>query len=167
MRRARLAALALVLAVGCRSQSVPVRLQGDPFVVSSLAGTWNGEYWNGVGGRGGSLAFSLSSGSDSLYGDVMMVAATGQTMLPADPAEAHKAHVHTTQRLRIDFVAVRADSVRGTLEPYIAPECSCTVGTTFVGAVRGNVMTGIFETRHEGRVLATGKWEMHRVKPGR
>jgi hypothetical protein len=167
MRRALLVALAVVLTAGCRSQNIPVRLQGDPFVVSSLAGTWNGEYWGGVGGRGGSLAFSLSSGSDSLYGDVMMVGATGQMVLPVDPAEVHRTHVHTTQRLHIDFVAVRADSVRGTLEPYIAPECSCAVGTTFVGAVRGNAMTGIFETRHEGRVLATGRWEMHRVQPER
>ena len=166
MRRALLAALAVVLVAGCRSQNIPVRLQGDPFAISALAGTWSGEYWGGVGGRGGSLAFSLSGGSDSLYGDVMMVGTTGQMVLPADPADVHRTHVQTPQRLHIDFVAVHTDSVRGTLEPYVAPECACTVGTTFVGQVRGNVITGTFETRHEGRVLATGRWEMRRTSQG-
>ena len=37
--------------------------------MARLAGAWTGQYWGGAGGRGGSLAFSLRSGSDSLYGD--------------------------------------------------------------------------------------------------
>jgi hypothetical protein len=162
MRRTILGGLALFIAVGCRSQSTPVRLQGDATSIASLAGSWAGQYWGGTG-RGGSLAFSLRSGSDSLYGDVTMLDASGQQLRPADPMEVHRAHVNTGQSLRIDFVAVHADSVRGTIEPYISPECDCAASTTFVGQVRGGVITGTFVTRGSGRVRAQGSWEMKRV----
>lgn len=167
MRHRTLAVLTAMLLAGCHSVNTGVRLQADPAAISSLAGDWSGEYWGGVGGRSGSLAFSLRSGSDSLYGDVLMHGGSGQLLVPAEPIEQHRTHVRMPERLRIDFVIVRADSVRGTLEPYVAPECACTVGTTFLGAVRDDRMSGTFETRHEGRVLATGRWAMRRASGGR
>jgi len=75
----------------------------------------------------------------------------------------HAAHVASPQQLRIDFVAVRADSVRGVLEPYVAPDCECTVNTTFFGQVRGDEIKGTFQTRNGGRVQAEGSWEMKRT----
>ena len=72
-------------------------------------------------------------------------------------------HVRSPQQLRIDFVAIQADSVRGVLEPYIAPDCECTVSTTFVGQVRGDDIKGTFVSRTGGRVRAEGQWEMKRV----
>jgi hypothetical protein len=162
MRRTVLGGLALVAAVGCRSQPTPVRLQGDPASIASLAGSWVGQYWGGAG-RGGSLSFSLQSGSDSLYGDVTMLDASGQQLRPADPMEVHRTHVNNGQSLRIDFVAVRGDSLRGTLEPYISPECECAASATFVGQVRSGVIIGVFETRAGGRVRGQGSWEMKRV----
>jgi hypothetical protein len=163
MRRAMLVGLAAILAVGCQSHSMPVRLQGDAVAIASLAGHWAGEYWGGAGGRGGSLAFTLRSGSDSLYGDVTMIDPRGQLLRPADPTNAHQMHAQSAQALRIDFVSLQADSVRGTLEPYIAPDCACAVSSTFFGRVQGNRITGRFETRNAGRVLAEGSWEMKRV----
>ena len=152
------------LAAGCRSQSMPVRLQGDPVAIASLAGRWTGEYWNGAGGRGGSLAFELRAGSDSLYGDVTMIDTRGQQLHPADPMDVHQMHVQAAQGLRIDFASIQADSVRGTLEPYVAPDCGCVVSSTFFGRVQGERITGRFETRNAGRVLAEGSWEMKRVR---
>jgi hypothetical protein len=35
----------------------------------------------------------LRSGTDSLYGDVVMVDPRGQTIRAADPAEVHRLHV--------------------------------------------------------------------------
>jgi hypothetical protein len=163
MRRAIFSVLAAALVAGCQSHQMPVRLQGDAVAIASLAGRWTGEYWGGGGGRGGSLAFTLRSGSDSLYGDVTMIDPKGQHLRAADPTEAHQMHVQSTQGLRIDFAAIRADSVRGMLEPYIAPDCSCAVSSTFYGRVQGNRITGRFETRNAGRVLAEGSWEMKRV----
>jgi hypothetical protein len=156
-------AFAMAFAIGCHTQSTPVPFRGDPVSITRLAGSWTGEYWGGAAGRGGSLAFTLRSGTDSLFGDVTMVSSTGQPLRPADPVEAHRAHVQTAQQLRIDFVAAQADSVRGTLEPYISPDCECIVGTAFVGQVHGDAISGTFETRNAGRVIATGRWEMHRV----
>jgi hypothetical protein len=161
--RTTLAALAVLLAVDCGGQSMPVRLQGDPVSIAWLAGSWTGQYWGGASGRGGSLAFELRSGSDSLYGDVTMVGSAGQPLHPADPMEVHRMHVQSAQQLRIDFVAAQADSVRGTLEPYVSPECDCIVTTRFLGHVRGDRITGTFETRSAARVMAVGEWEMRRV----
>ena len=164
MRHVILGSLGLALAVGCRTLPSPsVRLQGDPISITRLAGNWVGEYWGGAGGRGGSLGFSLRAGSDSLYGDVTMVDPHGQQLRSADPADVHRAHVQSSQTLRVDFVAVQGDSVRGVLEPYIAPDCECTVSTTFFGQVLGNQITGRFETRGGGKVRAEGFWELKRA----
>ena len=163
MHRTLIGALAVAFLAGCQSTPQrPVHLEGDPTSLARLAGSWTGQYWGGSGGRGGSLSFTLRSGSDSLYGDVSMVDPRGQTIRAADPASVHAQHVASPQQLRIDFVTIRADSVRGVLEPYVAPDCECTVNTTFVGQVRGNEMKGTFQTRNAGRVQAEGSWEMKR-----
>ena len=163
MRRVMLVGLAALLGVGCQSHQTPVRLQGDPLAIALLAGRWTGEYRGGAAGRAGSLAFTLRSGSDSLYGDVTMIDAKGQQLRHADPMNLHQMHVMSTQALRIEFAVAEADSVRGSLERYIAPDCDCAVTSTFFGRVQGNRITGRFETRNAGRVLAEGSWEMKRV----
>ena len=164
MRRTLLGGFAVALAVGCHTvPRMPVQLQGDPTSIAWLAGSWTGEYWNGAGGRGGSLSFTLRSGTDSLYGDVTMVDPHGQQLRPADPMDVHALHVHSPRELRIDVVRVEADSIRGMLEPYVAPDCDCTVTTIFTGRVAGDRITGSFTTRAGGRVRAEGLWEMKRV----
>jgi hypothetical protein len=164
MRRTLIGALALALAAGCRSTpQMPVRLQADPASLARLAGSWTGQYWGGAGGRGGSLSFTLRAGTDSLFGDVTMIDPRGETIRSADPSGVHAMHVASPQQLRIDFVAAQADSVRGVLEPYIAPDCQCTVSTTFFGQVRADEIKGTFVSRTGGRVRAEGQWEMKRV----
>jgi hypothetical protein len=168
MRHTSFGAIALALAAGCRSTpQAPVQLQGDPAALARLAGSWTGQYWGGAGGRGGSLSFMLRSGTDSAYGDVTMVDTRGQAIRPADTQGVHSAHVSSPQQLRIDFVAIHADSVRGTLEPYIGPDCECTVNTIFSGQVRGSEIKGTFQSRSGGRVQAEGAWEMKRVGDAR
>jgi len=164
MRRVIVGSLAIALAAGCRSMpATPVLLQGSPVAIARLAGTWVGEYWGGAAGRGGSLSFSLRAGSDSLFGDVTMVDPHGQQLRPADPMGVHRTHVQSSQYLRIDIVMAQGDSVRGVLEPYISPDCECTVSTTFFGAVKGDQIAGRFETRNRGEVRAAGSWELKRV----
>jgi hypothetical protein len=164
MRRAIIAGMLAALAAACRTAPpTPIQLQGEPSSIARLAGRWTGEYWNGAGGRGGSLGFSLRSGSDSLYGDVTMLDPRGQQLRAADPMDAHRLHVQSATQLRIDLVIAQGDSVRGVLEPYISPDCECAVSTTFFGQVRGNRIDGRFETRNGGRLRAEGKWELERV----
>ena len=164
MRATLFGSLAAVLVLsGCSTQYTPVQLQGDPTSISSLAGAWAGEYSGGAGGRAGTIAFNLRSGSDSLYGDVTMTDPAGQTIQAADAAEIHRMHVRSPQQLRIDFVAVQLDSVRGTLEPYTSPDCKCVVNTTFHGQRSGNEIKGTFETRGTGQIRAQGIWSVKRV----
>lgn len=168
MRRTLLIGFAVALAVGCRTvPKMPVQLQGDPTSIAWLAGSWTGEYWGGAGGRGGSLSFALRSGTDSLYGDVTMIDPHGQLLRPADPMDVHALHVRSVQQLHIDVVRVEADSIRGMLEPYVAPDCDCTVTTIFTGRVAGDRITGSFTSRAGGRVRAEGLWEMKRVGDAR
>jgi hypothetical protein len=163
MRHAMFGTLALAVTAACHAApQMPVRLQGDPASMARLAGSWSGQYWGGAGGRGGSLSFTLKSGSDSLYGDVSMIDPRGEPIRAADASGVHAMHVASPQQLRIDFVAIRADSVRGVLEPYLAPDCQCAVSTTFVGQVSGDEIKGTFQTRNAGRVQAEGTWEMKR-----
>jgi hypothetical protein len=122
MHRLLTGALAVALVTGCRSTpQMPVQLQGDPASLARLAGAWTGQYWGGAGGRGGSLSFALRSGTDSLYGDVTMIDSRGQQIRAADQTGEHAMHARSPQHLRIDFVAIRADSIRGVLEPYVVP----------------------------------------------
>ena len=164
MRHAMFGMLAFAITAACHAApQMHVRLQGDPASMARLAGSWSGQYWGGAGGRGGSLSFSLRTGSDSLYGDVTMIDPRGEPIRAADPSGTHAMHVASPQQLRIDFVAIHADSIRGVLEPYIAPDCQCAVSTTFVGQVNGDEIKGTFQTRNAGRVQAEGTWEMKRA----
>jgi len=168
MRFTLLGGLAVAFTVACRTvPQMPAQLQGDPLSIAWLAGSWTGEYWGGAGGRGGSLSFTLRSGTDSLYGDVTMVDPHGQQLHAADAMDVHARHVRSPQQLRIDVVRADADSIRGVLEPYVAPDCECIVTTTFTGRVTGDRITGGFETRAGGRVRAEGSWEMKRVGDSR
>jgi len=111
MRFTHLGGLAIAFTVACRTvPQMPVQLQGDPLSIAWLAGSWTGEYWGGAGGRGGSLSFTLRSGTDSLYGDVTMVDPHGQQLHAADAMDVHARHVRSPQQLRIDVV--RADATR-------------------------------------------------------
>ena len=163
MRRAILAGLAAPLFIGCQSQSTPVRLQGDPLAISSLTGRWVGEFAGGAGGRGGSLAFTLRSGSDSLYGEVTMIDPHGQQLHAADPMNGRPIQMQSTHQARIEFAWLNGSTVRGTIEPYLAADCACVVSSAFYGEVMGDRITGRFVMRSAGRVLAEGSWEMKRV----
>jgi hypothetical protein len=160
VRHIMLRLVALSAIVACGGQPMPVQLQGDPVSIAKLHGTWVGAYRGGVS-NGGSLMFQLRRGTDSLYGDVSMMAGA-QLMRAADPVDAHRIHVDSPLRMRIDFVWVGADLVRGTLEPYVAPHCDCVVAPTFNGRVKDDRIEGAFETRHEGRVIAEGSWDVTR-----
>lgn len=157
------ACLAVVLLSSCASRQPPVRVGGDPVAIAWLAGAWTGEYWIASSARRGSLDFYLEGATDSLFGDVVMLDAAGKTVQPADAERAHQVHVRVPQRLRIDLVLAHGDTVRGRLEPYLSPECQCTVSTSFLGTVQGNVILGTFESEGAAGWRADGFWRMGRV----
>ena len=64
---------ALLLGTGCSYQGTPVPVAGD---TNLLAGEWDGTYSSQETGRAGSIIFHLKAGTDSAYGDVLMIYTT-------------------------------------------------------------------------------------------
>jgi hypothetical protein len=163
---ARIFSVAIAFAlVACRYQPTPVTVQGAEADVSTIAGEWVGEYSSAQSGRSGGITFSVQAGQDSAYGDVSMTPQLNQTLRAADHGTpAHDRHVSSPALLRITFVRVRGGIVEGSLEPYIAPDCNCTVSTVFRGTLQGNEIKGDFVTRGEGGLLQSGTWSVKRTR---
>jgi hypothetical protein len=156
--------LAALLFAACHYQPTPVPVHGEHAVIEALAGEWIGTYAGDQSGRTGSISFRISEHGDSAFGDVLMVPAHGVGPRPVDVPAEHLRHAHSPQNLAIQFVALTDRRVRGTLEPYVAPDCECRVHTTFTGTVSGNVVEGTFATRSADGLEQTGRWRVTRKR---
>lgn len=155
--------LAVLVASGCRYRPEPIPIGGARFEIARLAGAWVGEYSGTVSGRSGSISFTLKAGTDSAFGDVLMMAAGSlNPVMAADSRIDHRSHANSAQVLRVSFVSVANGRVFGTLEPYIAPDCECEVRTTFDGAIGTDAIEGTFVTRAPGGLEQTGRWRVMR-----
>jgi hypothetical protein len=156
------AAMLLLGLLGCAGAPAPVPLYGD---AARLAGNWRGQYTSAESGRSGSIAFRLEMGRDTARGDVLMFVPRAPGEAPSfEPAGARAVPVPPDARpLRIRFVQVEEDRVRGILDPYPDPGCGCTVETVFVGRLTGDVINGTFTTRRLDRdQLQHGAWRVRR-----
>lgn len=156
----------LVLAAACASNPAPVPVvAGSSGDLNRLAGEWVGEYSSTQTGRSGSITFRLAGGTDSAWGDVVMIpaghhepvqpmaitGADGRTVMPA------------SQLLTIRFVQVVGGTVSGALDQYRDPECGCGVYTTFSGRLSNGVIEGEFASRHSSHPGTwTGRWQVRR-----
>lgn len=167
MRTTLVLVTALGLAAGCgRFRTQPVPLHGDTGTIAALAGRWSGEYEGLDTGRGGTITFVLRAGSDTAIGDVLMEQRGTTTLFRAvDVGQTHLAHASSPQLLAVSFVAIAPDEVTGKLEPYTAPDCSCTVTTTFRGRIVADTLEGTFTTTAPMLTTQNGKWRMVREKP--
>ena len=154
--------VAAIAVAACRYQPARVALQGSPPEIAALAGEWNGEYSGAQSGRSGSITLRITAGGDSAYGDVVMVANTGQRLVAAHDPKEHMAHARSADVLHVAFVRVAAGQVSGMLEPYVAPDCQCRVTTSFTGTVQGNVVEGTFVTRGPAGLEQAGRWRVTR-----
>ncbi len=158
-----LAAVAVVAACAGKPAAVPI--EASAAGMNALSGRWEGEYHSSQTGRGGSIVFTLTAGTDSAAGDVVMsppganrpITRAGAGRPPFTATGA------TPEVLTIRFVRVEGGRVSGALDPYRAPDCDCIVSTTFIGDLTGDRIAGTFTTRGGQRsVPATGEWEVHR-----
>jgi hypothetical protein len=141
--------LAFTLAtVGCGpASSTSVQVKGSEVSVLLLAGKWVGTYEGVESGRKGVVTFDLTQGSNFAEGKVIMSA--------DDPAKA------TT--LPIKFVeAAEKGVIKGAIGPYDDPSLKVQVETEFIGARRGDVITGTFKTYAVGAKdkAQNGKWKV-------
>ena len=164
MRLTVIAAAALLVG-GCSFRPTPVPLAGDRTSIIALAGTWTGTYRGTESGRTGNITFTIQVSGDTAFGDVLMESPPGIPVVqPADDPRAHQAHARGPRLLAVRFLDIVGGQVEGALEQYVAPDCDCTVFTTFTGYVRGDTVRGTFITR--GRLIAaqTGVWAVARNK---
>jgi len=154
---------ASVLLLACRYHPTPVQLQGATSDIAAIAGTWAGEYSGTQSQRSGSISFTVKAGTDSAFGDILMMPAGGQQFIAVDAnTAAHALHSPQPELLQITFVRVSGGYVEGALEPYVAPDCHCAVTTVFHGALNGNVISGDFVTRGELGLRQVGTWRVER-----
>jgi hypothetical protein len=152
-----------VVALGACSRAVStIPVQGSAPAISRLAGDWEGEYSSIETGRSGSISFRLRAGSDTAEGEVMMTVGE-QRLHPSARGEGGGRTGHS-EPLTIRFVQTSGTEVQGTLDPYRAPDCGCTLTTTFRGEVSGNVIEGSYETKGSGFHHPTqrGRWRVVR-----
>ena len=124
----------LISLAACGSTQPMVDVSGKDSDVTQLAGRWEGTYSGRESGRSGTVFFDLVAGYHSAEGKVIMNA--------GDPAKARE--------LKLKFIEIEGRRLSGTIAPYTDPACNCTVQTTFVGAVKGNLLEGTFTTRPLG-----------------
>lgn len=157
-----------ILAVGtplggaCTWNGAPVPVLGE---TASLEGEWEGTYASSQTGRSGSILFRLQAGTDSAYGDVVMIPVqTEQMVVPTAPQILQTPRT-LPRVLRISFVRCEVGRVTGRLDVYEDPESGERLLTIFDGRILGDRLEGAFSTVTErtGRVLA-GEWSAKRTK---
>ncbi len=135
---------------------------------TALVGKWTGEYSSADTGRSGTIVFELKSGEKAdAQGDILMWPKGSRALAPSEvkalPEEEWKT---MPQILQISFVESKGNYVTGTIDPYMDPDCSCEVRTTFGGSIDGDVIVGEFTIErldHPGKP-AKGKWKVTRQK---
>lgn len=157
------AILYVAVVAGCTYSGTPVPLRGSATDVSTLSGRWDGEFWSDESQRGGTLLFAIRPGTDTAFGDVVLHSGMTVPVIAADAKDPqHLRHSRAPEALRVTFVAVSGEMVRGQIEPYIAPDCKCVVVTEFLGSIAGDTVSGRYDTRGPG-VRQEGRWSMRRT----
>jgi hypothetical protein len=161
MRLALFTAAAL-LTGACHYNPTPVPLSGERSSIRALRGDWTGTYRGTESGRTGIITFTIRTDADSAFGEVYMESPNG--VQAADDPRVHQLHVSNPRYLAIRFVDVIGGEIEGALEPYVAPDCDCTVTTRFTGRVVADTIRGTFITRGQMIVPQTGVWAIMRQK---
>lgn len=159
MSRMRLFVAAVTLGTSC-TYSSPVPVIGD---TRMLEGEWEGTYSSERSGRTGSILFHLKAGTDSAYGDVLMIPKQVEEMRPPTLPQMPRPPHRMARVLPISFIRCEGGEVTGRLDPYEDPDTGERVYTTFEGRLQGNEFRGTFSTSYpgSGRVVA-GEWSVKR-----
>jgi len=158
------AVIALSVLSACAWKRTPVPVISDTGSSALLVGTWSGEYSSRETGRSGSITFEMASEKDTAFCDVVMVPKV-QTLQSTTREPQYQAMrgESLAQPLKIRFIRLGEGRVSGTLDPYLDPECNCSVSTTFEGRiVTANTIEGTFITRGAGVQTSGGTWKVKR-----
>lgn len=137
----------------------PVKVEGGPYDLRRLAGTWLGEFQDQQNDRRGTISFRLAVDSDTAFGSVMLQAPprTPKCVDPARPLAASQ--VVSPIVLRVGALAAADGSVGGWMRPYLDPEAGCWVDTWFEGRLMRDTLRGTyFSRRTETEPIRQGNW---------
>jgi len=159
--------LIAIAGLACASRpTAPVRVAGAQADITALAGSWLGDYEADNAARHGSIEFELKAGSDTVFGDVLMIPrGWDRPVEPEGGAGAAQQAVKLPQPLTIRFVRVSQGEVSGELDRYRDPDCGCLLRTVFLGRLQGDTLSGLYESYHQdGGPPTTGRWKAVRRK---
>ena len=140
-------ALAFVLTAACGGAVSQIEVKGRDPDLAAVAGDWQGKYQGTDNPRSGEIRFSLELGMHTGEGQVLMTGAT--------------------KPLAIEFIAVKANQISGSIQPYTEPSCACQVHTEFVGTLEGNEIDGTFITKVAAKGTEMhGTWQVARDSAG-
>lgn len=165
---AAFAACAVLAVSACAANPSPVHVVGTSSEMTALTGSWTGEYSSVETGRSGSIEFTLKAGTDTAFGDVVMVP-RALAPAPSEPRTAVGAIPPAPQVLQIAFVRVATHVVSGTLNPYKSPDCGCMLTTVFRGTITTDRIEGTFTTAHSDQMAPQqkGTWWVTRKAPAK
>lgn len=151
--------------LACATASSPFPVTASPDDLRLLAGEWHGEYGGSETGRTGSVFFEIKPGTDTAYGDVVMLPQRANI----SPSQAERLTMRSVralaQVLTIRFVRIEGGSMSGSLDPYRDPDCNCTVVTTFIGRLSdAATIEGTFTTRGTAIPTRVGWWRASRAR---
>jgi hypothetical protein len=149
--------------------SQPVPISGGSADILALAGEWDGTYEATDGTREGVIDFHLQAGSDTAFGDVMMVPrGREQALAPEGRTSPEAREAMPPRLLYIRFVRIAGGEVSGELERHRDPDCACVLRTVFRGRLVADTLAGRYLSRaEEGGVQREGRWRATRKPASR
>jgi len=169
MQRANLfAAFAFMMsALACASTPPGTEISSSDFDIRPLVGVWRGSFNSAQTGRSGTVAFTLRAGESSAKGNVVLIPRPDSLLTPEEREAPENVNMPGRLVVPITFIRKQGGSLNGILDPYTAPDCNCTVTTTFEGTFAdANTIEGSFTTvpSKAGASVSNGAWKVTRVK---
>jgi hypothetical protein len=169
MQRVKLI-LAVVIStsvLACTPKPPSTEITSSDFDLQPLVGVWRGDFSSAQTGRTGIVAFTLRAGESSAKGNVVMIARPDSLLTAEEREMLDNGTLAGRSVVPITFIRKQGGNMSGVLDPYRAPDCECTVTTTFEGTFTdSNNITGTYTTvpSKAGASVTGGTWKVTRVK---
>jgi hypothetical protein len=161
--------LGAIIVAGCAYNPPPIPvIAPEKQDLMSLEGDWMGDFEALSNERAGTIAFKLGPGSDTAFGEVVMIPQNyaAQRMASDIPGTTRPgAMPFIPVGLAVSFVRLSGGYLSGELAPYTDPDIGCLVRTTFSGSFRdASTLAGEYVARDEhGYLLHRGRWLVKKV----
>ena len=169
MKRAKLivATAMSALTLACATKPPGTDVSSSDFDLHPLVGVWRGDFKSSQTNRSGIVAFTLRAGESVAEGNVIMIPRPDSLLTPEEREALDNVANGGRSVVPITFIRKEGGKMNGTLDPYRAPDCDCTVTTTFEGTfTNADTIEGTYTTvpSKAGASVTGGTWKVTRVK---